>query len=99
MHGPEYDPELTPRPSAPKPAPIGKGLSMLIVVTAIVLVAVVLFALAILTSLPFVFALAGVSGVAAFHYVVWGWWLGKRIHAQVEQEMQEEAEKQPRGPE
>lgn len=33
------------------------------------------------------------AGLAALHYVVWGWWLGNVIRAEVEADEKEEAER------
>ena len=31
----------------------------------------------------------GIFAFAVFHYLIWGWWLGKAIHRQVEHEEQQ----------
>ena len=57
-----------------------------------------LLALAILVGLffltlgavgPMVLIAVGVFALAAFHYLVWGWWLSRYIHDEVEEEDRE----------
>jgi hypothetical protein len=38
---------------------------------------------------PMVLIAAGVFALAAFHYVVWGWWLSRYIHDEVAEEDRE----------
>ncbi len=57
----------------------GSWLAVLIVVGFTLLVIVGLIGLTGLAGLYIVIALAGVVGFAAFHYLLWGWWLTKKI--------------------
>ncbi|HET6880644.1 MAG TPA: hypothetical protein VFI31_10845 [Pirellulales bacterium] len=77
------------KPSASE-APKGKG--CLAVVMALGLALLVFAALFVLTSgaiAPAAVAGGIIFGVAAFHYVVWGWWLSGIIRQQVEDEEQQ----------
>jgi hypothetical protein len=78
-------PEKSPAEEAPKP----KG--CLGVVMALGVAALVFVGLFMLTGgavAPAAVAAAVIFGVAAFHYVVWGWWLSGIIRQQVEDEEQ-----------
>jgi hypothetical protein len=64
----------------------GSWLAVLIVLGFGVTVVVGLIALTGVAGLYIVLALAGVLGFAAFHYLLWGWWLTKRIRQEPESE-------------
>ena len=73
----------------------GKSKGCLSILLALVLAGLVFAGLFLLTSGSVVVAalIAGaIFGVAALHYILWGWWLSGIIHQQVEEEEEEEAE-------
>ncbi|HQU45867.1 MAG: hypothetical protein B7Z73_10100 [Planctomycetia bacterium 21-64-5] len=75
------------RSAAPADQPKPKG--CMSVLLALVLAVLVFAGLFILTSgavAPAAVAAVVIFGVAAFHYVVWGWWLSGIIRRQVEEE-------------
>jgi hypothetical protein len=77
--------ELPPRP-APSPAPRGGWLSIILTGFVLALAAIVLFVLSLGQLLP-ILVIGGLVFLAtAFHYLVWGWWLGKMIHREAEEE-------------
>ncbi len=82
--------ELPPRPNPPPPAK-GNWLGLLLALGAGL---IIFTALAFLTGgfLALVVVVAGgVFGLAALHYVVWGWWLSKLLY---EEEAAENAQRQ-----
>jgi hypothetical protein len=59
------------------------------VLLALVLAGLVFAGLFLLTGggvLPAALAAGAIFGVAALHYILWGWWLSGIIHQQVEEE-------------
>lgn len=77
------DPPLTP----PEPTPPRS--SYLSIVLAALLgmgVFAVLFFLTLGAVGPMLLIGGGVFALAAFHYIVWGWWLSKLIRDEVEEE-------------
>lgn len=64
----------------------GSLLPVLVVLGFGLLVIVGLIGLAGLAGLYIILALAGVLGFAAFHYVLWGWWLTGKLREQEESE-------------
>jgi type VI protein secretion system component VasK len=70
----------------------GSWLSILLALAISVLVFAALFMLTGGTiALPAAAAFV-IFGMAAFHYLVWGWWLSKLIHREVEEEERAKAE-------
>lgn len=76
------------QPSEP-PAPSSRGcFSVVLAAGLALLVFAVLFMLSGGAVAPAVVAAAAIFGVAALHYVIWGWWLSGIIRQQVEDEEQ-----------
>lgn len=75
------------RPSATPEPPKSRGcFSVLLALIVAVLVFAVLFILTSGAVAPAAVAAGAIFGIAAFHYVVWGWWLSGLIRRQVEEE-------------
>jgi hypothetical protein len=76
--------ELPPRPAPPPPR--GSWLSIVLTGFVLMLAAIVLFVLSLGQLLP-ILVIGGLIFLAtAFHYLVWGWWLGKMIQREAEEE-------------
>jgi hypothetical protein len=79
------NPGLQPAADADRPQPKG-CVSVLMALALAILVFAGLFLLTSGAVLPAAVAAAIIFGVAAFHYIVWGWWLSGIIRQQVEDE-------------
>lgn len=78
---------MTERIASGTDQPKPKGcLSVLLALAVAALVFAVFFMLTGGAVLPAAVAAGVIFGVAAFHYVVWGWWLSGIIRQQVEDE-------------
>ncbi len=87
------DRPLPPRPVRPEPAPPSSSASgasswftIVLALTAglFVLVGFGALLLVLFASMAPIFAVGGIFALAAFHYVVWGWWLGGMIRREAE---------------
>lgn len=74
------------RPPTPEPPKSRGCFSVLLALIVAVLVFAGLFILTSGAVAPAAVAAGVIFGVAAFHYVVWGWWLSGLIRRQVEEE-------------
>lgn len=80
------DARPSPQPSQPA-APSSRGcFGVLLALGLAFLVFAVLFMLSGGAVAPAVVAAGAIFGVAALHYVIWGWWLSGIIRQQVEDE-------------
>lgn len=79
-------PPLDAGPPEPPPRPKGSLFPVLVVVGFGLAMTIGLVALTGAAGLFVVLALAGVFGFAALHYVLWGWWLAKRIREEQQAE-------------
>ena len=72
--------------AAPNPQrPRGSWLSILLVLCAAVLITAGLVFLTLTWFALVVVIAAGIFALAAFHYVVWGWWLSKIVRHEEEE--------------
>jgi hypothetical protein len=79
-------PELPPRPAAPEKPQRGSWLSIFLTAFLLLGVGAVLLVLSLGQLLP-ILAIGGLIFLAtAFHYLVWGWWLGAMIQREAEEE-------------
>jgi len=79
-------------PGRPEPAPRrGSCLSFFLAAALAVVATAALYAISLGTFLPVLIIGGLIVFITAFHYFVWGWWLGRMI----EREAQEEAEHEP----
>jgi hypothetical protein len=80
---------VSERPTAEEPQPQrGSYLSIMLAGLLAAAVFLALFFLTLGAVGPLVVIGAGVFALAAFHYVVWGWWLSRLIQRDVEEEEQ-----------
>jgi hypothetical protein len=88
-HSPAGVPELPSRPSAPVTNGRGSWLSLFLAALLAGAVGAVLLVLSLGQLLP-VIVIGGVIFLAtAFHYLVWGWWLGKMIQQEAAEDERE----------
>jgi hypothetical protein len=81
--------ELPTRPAAPQKTERpqrGSWLALLLMFLLAGAVGVVLFVLSLGQLLPILVMGGLIFLVTAFHYVVWGWWLGKMIEREAREE-------------
>lgn len=72
-------PPLDAGPPEPPPRPKGSLFPVLVVLGFGLAMTIGLVALTGAAGLFVVFALAGILGFAALHYLLWGWWLAQKI--------------------
>jgi hypothetical protein len=89
-------PEPPSRPTPAEPRPRGGWLSIILTIVFLGIGGVVLFVLSLGQLLPVLVIGALIFLVTGFHYLVWGWWLGKMIQQEAESE---DAEQAPRSQE
>jgi|GEM_PF-1538284 len=96
------DRPLPPRPVRPELAPAPSGASswftivLAIAAGLFILVGFGALLLVLFASIGWVIAIGGIFALAAFHYVVWGWWLGGMIRREAEKSEGEAAEESTR---
>lgn len=83
-------------PPGPPPSPTPSSASWLAVLLALALGALAIAVLCLLTGGVLAFALAAalvIFGMAALHYLLWGWWLSTHIRRDVEDSHRAAAER------
>jgi hypothetical protein len=81
--------ELPSRPAPPQKSEApqrGSWLGLLLMALVVGAIGVVLFVLSLGQLLPILVMGGLIFLVTAFHYVVWGWWLGRMIEREAQEE-------------